>query len=156
MVAALKSEFLCSMAASLDASLPVGAGPIGNRMVAYVASGTVEGDKLKGEILPGGGDWALVRQDGCLVIDVRICIKTHDGAIIYVTYGGRMDIPADLQPKVFNPQTAESVDPADYYFRTCPLFETGDERYAWLNRIQAVGVGRLTSTGVSYDVHQIL
>jgi len=156
MVAALESEFLFTMAASLETSLPVGAGPIGNRMVAYVANGTVEGKKVKGEVLPGGGDWALIRHDGCLEIDVRICIKTHDGAIIYVTYGGRMDIPVELQPMVFNPQTAETVDPSAYYFRTCPLFETGDERYAWLNRIQAIGVGRLTSTGVSYDVHQIL
>ncbi|MEQ8745391.1 DUF3237 domain-containing protein [Pyruvatibacter sp.] len=156
MVTALKSQFLFTMSADLEESIPVGAGPLGMRLVAYVADGTVKGDKVNGVMLPGGGDWALIRSDGCLQIDVRACIKTDDGAIIYATYGGRMDIPADLQPKAFNRATAETIDPGEYYFRTCPLFETGDERYAWLNRIQAVGVGRLTSTGVAYDVHQIL
>lgn len=28
-----------------------------------------------------------------------------------------------------------------------PLFHTGDERYAWLNRIQAVSKGTFTSPG---------
>jgi len=156
MAAPLNSKFLFTMDAELEAPIPVGAGPLGARLIAYVTTGTIEGETLKGEVLPGGGDWALILGDGCLQIDVRACLKTHDGAIIYVTYGGRMDIPADLQPTVFNRETAESVDPSSYYFRTCPLFETGDERYAWLNRIQSVGVGRLTSRGVAYDVHQIL
>jgi hypothetical protein len=32
-----------------------------------------------------------------------------------------------------------SQDPATVY--AAPTFETGDERYAWLNRVQAVGKG---------------
>jgi hypothetical protein len=35
----------------------------------------------------------------------------------------------------------EPVDPGEYYFRTAPVFETGDARYGWLNNIVAVGVG---------------
>ena len=35
----------------------------------------------------------------------------------------------------------ETVDPSEYYFRVAPVFETGAERYAWLNKILAVGVG---------------
>ncbi len=36
------------------------------------------------------------------------------------------------------------------------MFETGDERYAWLNDIQAVGVGKTVPGGVEYDVYQLL
>lgn len=156
MPADLRSEFLFSMDAELDAPDVVGAGPLGMRMIAIVTGGTFEGPGIKGTVMRGGGDWALVRADGVLQIDVRATLRTDDGAMIYATYGGRMDIPAELQPKVFDRATAESVDPSQYYFRTCPLFETGAESYAWLNRIQAVGVGRLTSRGVAYDVHRIL
>ncbi len=37
------------------------------------------------------------------------------------------------------PQTPE--EKAEVYFRTTPMFETGDERYLWLNDIVAVGLG---------------
>lgn len=36
------------------------------------------------------------------------------------------------------------------------MFETGDERYAWLNDIQAVGVGKTVPGGGEYDVYQLL
>ena len=36
-----------------------------------------------------------------------------------------------------------SSDYADHYFRTAPRLETGDERYAWVNRTLFVGEGRL-------------
>lgn len=156
MPAELKSEFLFSMDAELNPPDVAGPGPLGMRMIAIVKGGRFEGPGLSGELLPGGGDWALMRADGVLQIDVRATLRSDDGAVIYASYGGRMDIPAELQPKVFDRTQAESVDPSAYYFRTCPLFETGAEKYAWLNRIQAVGIGRLTSRGVAYDVHRIL
>jgi len=48
------------------------------------------------------------------------------------------------------------IDPSEYYFRTTPVFETGSEKYGWLNRIISVGVGRRTETGVAYTVYEIL
>jgi hypothetical protein len=46
--------------------------------------------------------------------------------------------------------------PADaYYFRTALTFETEDPRYAWLNGIVAVGVGRRTAGGVRYAVFAV-
>jgi hypothetical protein len=47
------------------------------------------------------------------------------------------------------------VDPSEYYFRTTPFFETASEKYAWLNKLVAVGVGRRTRTGVVYSVYAI-
>jgi len=65
--------------------------------------------------------------EGTGTVDVRATLQTDDGAIIFVQYNGRLDASQGLQ----FPMTAY----------VAPLFETGDERYAWLNRIQAVGKG---------------
>lgn len=153
----LKSEFLFDMDASLDAMVDVGPTPYGHRMIAHVTSGTFEGPRFNGKVMPGGGDWALIRSDGVLSIDVRITLETQDGVRVFVTYGGRLAIPPELMGTVFNKETAETVDPAKYYFRTLPLFEApAASAYAWLNGIAAVGVGRFTSRGVAYRVHAIL
>jgi hypothetical protein len=36
----------------------------------YIAGGEVDGPKLKGKFVPGGGDWLLVRRDGVAILDV--------------------------------------------------------------------------------------
>ena len=41
-------------------------------------------------------------------------------------------------------------------FRITPTFETGLEKYAWLNHLVSVGVGRRTPTGLSYRIYAIL
>jgi hypothetical protein len=42
------------------------------------------------------------------------------------------------------------------YFRTSPVFETGDPRYLWLNDIVAVAMGGSISNGVKYDIFEVL
>lgn len=117
--------------------------------------GRVEGPRISGRVLPSGADWVLVRSDGCNAVDVRIAIETDDGANIYVTYQGRLHWPRALADKILDPATVSSVDPSDYYFRITPYFETGSEKYAWLNKIVSVGIGRITATGVAYSVYEI-
>lgn len=39
--------------------------------------------------------------------------------------------------------------------RTAPLFETGDPRYTWLTRVQAVGVGERIGTTVKYEIYAL-
>lgn len=43
----------------------------------------------------------------------------------------------------------------DHYFRTAPCFETGDERYAWVNRTLFVARGRIAPGGVAYEVFRV-
>ncbi len=50
----------------------------------------------------------------------------------------------------------EPVDPSEYYFRTAPFFETGSDKYGWLNRIVAVAMGSRNPTGPFYKVYEIL
>jgi hypothetical protein len=50
----------------------------------------------------------------------------------------------------------EPVDPAEYYFRISPQFETGSSKYSWLNKIVAVGAGHRLPTGPTYYVYAVL
>lgn len=84
----LRNELLCTMEINLGRSDAVGAGPLGIRTVANLESGTISGPKISGKFLQSGADWALVRSDGVVQLDVRATIQTDDDAIIYVRYGG--------------------------------------------------------------------
>jgi hypothetical protein len=106
-------------------------------------------------MLPGGGDWGLFRSDGTLSVDARGCLETDDSGLICVTYGGRWRISPELLVRLGDPGQIDRIDPSDYYLRTLLLFETAAEKYAWLNDIVAVGVGRRTVKGIAYSVHEV-
>lgn len=154
-VAALGYELLYDIDFDLESALEVGPTPTGERRIVYITGGTFSGPRLKGRVLPGGGDWLIVRPDGGAMLDVRACLETDDGAIIYTYYSGRLVVPSELLPLWRDRQAAANIDPTGYYFRIAPVYETAAKRYTWLNDIVAVGVGRRTATGVAYCVFEI-
>ena len=148
---------LFEMRAELNPSIDGGDGPAGRRILDAAAKGLFDGPRLRGEINPGTGDWRLVRHDGTMVVDARLVLKTDDGAVIHMSYGGRIVIPSEVLSEVRDERRRHLVDPARYYFRTTPVFETGAEEYAWLNNIVCIGTGRLgQGRSVVYEVFQIL
>jgi hypothetical protein len=50
----------------------------------------------------------------------------------------------------------DAVDPASYYFRTTPYFETSSEKYAWLNRICAIATGSRVEDRRGFQVYEVL
>ncbi len=139
----LPVEFLFTI--DCDTSTPppvvIGGGPAGTRMIVNVTNGTCAGPKLNGTVAGGpGGDWATIATDGHLRIDVRLVLHTDDGAAILMTYTG----------------IAGADDDGQFRIRAAPRFECGDERYAWLNKVQAVALGSLGGLGVTYDVYRVL
>lgn len=135
--------------ATLKPPLPIGPGPIGLRMYYEVAGGEVTGERLRGTVL-GGGEWALIGPDGFLRVDVRAQVRTHDGAHLYVQYGGLLEMSPAVQKAI---ASDTGTDYGEQYFFTNPRFETGDERYAWLNKTFFVGEGRvIPGPGVEYRV----
>jgi hypothetical protein len=58
----------------------VGLTPGGHPRILIVKSGEFSGPRLRGRVLPGGGDWSLTREDGSSRLDVPITLETHDGA----------------------------------------------------------------------------
>lgn len=149
---------LCEVDITLEDGAPIvlGRSPWRNRRVSYIVGGRFDGERLRGEVRPGGGDWSEVGagDDGeaLTLLDVRSIWTSHDGAQIYVTYGGRLAIPQAALGAFRDPARVESLADDSYYFRTALTFETDDARYAWLNRIVAVGRGRRTAQGVRYAV----
>lgn len=136
----LSSRPLFVLQASLHEVQLHGPTPVGTRKVVPVAGGTFEGRRLRGVVLPDGGhDWALIRNDGTLTLDVRLTLVTNDHAVILMSYRGIRHDKGARQ-----------------YFRITPYFETGDERYAWLNDIVSVGLGSRPPEGPRYDIHEIL
>lgn len=137
--------------AELAPPVEVGTGPFGTRMYFQVTGGRVTGHRIHADVLPGGGDWALIGTDGMLRIDVRGQLRTDDGATIYTYYHGFLE----LNDAVTAALAGGSTEHGDHYFRTAPRFETGDERYAWLQRHIFVGKGRIVDGAVEYTVYRI-
>jgi hypothetical protein len=123
------------------------------RRIGPVPGGAFEGERLSGEVLDGGSDWQAVRSDGGTTLDVRLVLRTSDDALIGMTYRGLRQGPADVIARL---ERGEAVDPAEYYFRIAPFFETASPRYAWINDIIAVGVGHRRANGPLYSVFEVL
>jgi len=134
--------------APFDLRHPDGTG----KYIFHVTGGHFSGARLKGRVLPVSGDWVAV-ESGYARIDVRLLMETDDGALVYMTYRGINTIGPEHRAKM---AAGEDLDPASYYFRTAPMFETADARYDWLNRVVAIGVGERTRTEVRYAVHEVL
>ena len=130
-----------------------GAVPHGVRSFVPVTGGDFEGPRLRGKILPGGGDWLLLRSDGVLELDLRITLETDDHALIYMTFQGLRHGPPEVIAAFGR---GEVVDPARYYFRTVPRFETSAEAYSFLNRLVAVGVGETRPGGAVHRIDEVL
>jgi hypothetical protein len=125
----------------------------GTRVTAPITGGHFEGPRLRGRVLPGGGDWTLLRSDGVLELDLRLTLETDDGALIHMASFGLRHGPPDVLAALAR---GEHVDPSSYYFRTTPRFETGHPKYAFLHRIRTVASGDRRPTGPIYTVEEIL
>jgi hypothetical protein len=119
-----------------------------------VSGGQFIGDRLRGEVLPqASSDLLLVRADASYQQDVRLILRTDDGALILMTYRGVRHASPEVSARIAR---GEQVGPSDYYLRTAPFFETSSPKYAWLNKIVSVGIGERQPNGVTYEVFEIL
>ena len=133
-------EYLGTLRAETGSRTVVENGPQGTRTIVQVVGGRFEGQRVKASVQTPAGDWITNRADGSYRLDVRLTLKTDDGALILVTYNGIG-------------QTTNAGAGAS--LRIAPLFETGDSRYVWLTRLQAVGVGERVGTTVKYDIYAL-
>ena len=150
-VTSLPVEHLCDFHIEFQA-MHTFTTPVGTRMIAVVERGTVEGERLRGEFLPGGGDWIVVDADRVARLDVRATMRTHDGALVYVTTTGRALLPDEAAGRLL---AGETIGSQDMYARTAPLFETGADAYSWLNPTVTIAVNELSLRHVHYRVYQV-
>ena len=150
----IQTRPLFSIKLSVPSIIDLGQTPMGGRKIAQVSGGEFTGERMKGTVVQApGGDWLLMRPDQVLTLDVRLTLLTDDGEYIYMSYRGLRHGPKEVMDKL---NKGEPVDPALYYFRMSPIFETSSAKYAWLNRIIGVGTGRRESTGPTYEVYEVL
>lgn len=150
----LQSRHLFTITMKLPPSLELGDTPAGNRRVFTVSGGQFAGGRLRGEVLPqASSDLLLVRADGSFQQDVRLILRTDDGALVLMTYRGVRHASAEVSARIAR---GERVAPSDYYLRTAPFFETASAQYAWLNKIVCIGVGERQPESVKYEVFEIL
>ena len=115
----------------------VGATLHGRLSIFPIVGGSFEGERLHGKVLAGGGDWVTARADGTFELDLRVTLETEDGALIHMTFTGVRHDPS-------------------HYFRTLPRFETASPKYAFLNRLLAVGIGEIRPDGPVHVIEEIL
>lgn len=137
---------------TLAAPQELGESPLGRRRIINITGGSFRGERLSGKVLPGGADWQLIRDDGVADLDARYTLETADGALIYVRNHGYRHGPADVLKEL---SLGKEVDPSLYYMRTTPLFETGDQRYAWLNRLICIGTGARKKSSVHLEIFEV-
>jgi hypothetical protein len=150
----LKATPLFTITITLQPTIELGNTPAGNRRVFVVSGGDFVGDRIRGTIMPViGSDLLLVRADGSAQQDVRMLLKTDDGALVLMTYRGVRHASDEVNARIAR---REVVTSADYYLRTAPFFETSSAKYSWINRIVAIGVGERRADSVVYEVFEIL
>jgi hypothetical protein len=149
----LRSRPLMTLFLDIQPPFNLGKTPICERRIAIIASGSFEGERLKGRIMPSGSDWQVVRDDGAWMINVRTLLETDDGALIGLTYSGLRHGPSDVISAIAR---GESVSPLSYYMRVTAQFETSSEKYHWLNRIVSVAHGHRLPQGAIYSFFEIV
>jgi Protein of unknown function (DUF3237) len=133
----INARALMILRLATSATYDIGSTPQGTVTIFPVTGGSFEGERLRGQVLAGGGDWVTRHEDGTFTLDLRVTLQTDDGDLIHMTFTGIRD-------------------DANHYFRTVPRFETAAPKYAFLNRLLAVGIGEIRPDGPVHVIEEIL
>lgn len=129
---------LCRVDYELGEPIEVSSGPAGSVTVGEITAARFDGDRLRASLKGrAAADWATVEPGGRVRVDARLTVETDDGAVILVTYLGRMNARTGI---VYSSM----------------YFETGDDRYEWLTRIMGVAKGNVTGRSLTYDVFEVV
>lgn len=110
-----------------------------------------------------GGDAALLREDDVVISDVRITIRTDDGAIIDSRYGGKFSLGAGGYRRAIgnDKPVGTEKNPLVVPIVVTPRYETASAKYRWLTQYQCIGFGAISvvknrQRSVSYDIYAML
>ncbi len=149
----LQVEKLFYLEAACEPIIPIGDIGTADLNIYPILGGYFEGEKLRGEIMKFGADWNFMDKDRVDVMDTRYLLKTDDGAYISIWTNGRY-LNSIEQDQALD--RGEFVDPDKYYFRQHLFFQTGAEKYKWLNGIIAFAVMGIKQTGeICYQAYMV-
>ena len=99
----ITSRPLMVLRLATSATEQIGSTPQGTLTIFPVTGGSFEGERLRGKVLAGGGDWVPADGNGTFTLDLRVTLETDDDALIHMTF-------------------TSVRDDANHYFRTVPRF----------------------------------
>jgi hypothetical protein len=146
-------EFIFAAHVTFDPPLDLGDVGRGGRRIVPITGGDFSGPQMRGQVLPGGADWQVLRSDGTAELEARYTLRTDDGVLIYVRNHGLRHGPPDVIAAL---AAGQAVDPARYYFRGATFFETSDTRYAWLTKHIIVCTGEREPAAVKLRFFKML
>jgi len=145
-------NFVATVQVTFGTTQFVGDTAAGMRINFFVGQGLVEGPGFRGKVTDGSSDQMIVRRDGMGVVRIRAAFATEDGAILDVESGGYADFGADGYRRAL----AHSL-PDRAPLVVSPLISTRHPKYAWLSRLQCIGVGQthLAVGQATYHVYAV-
>ncbi len=147
-----QTEHLFSYRVGIAAPEVIGPCPGDIRFNFPLTGGEVWGPRLSGKVRPGGADFATLRSDGVIILDVRGILESADGALIDIAYSGVLDLGPDGYANFLKGEM-----PQDLPIRAAPRFRTAHPAYQWLNRLQcySIGAADLATQSATYDVYAL-
>lgn len=127
--------------------------PFGERQYWEMTSGTLVGEQITAEIVMPGGDWLLIGDDGFTRPDVKVQFLTDDQELILLHYSGLVEVNETFRNAAANNQSTEYTD---HYMRMTMKFDTGAEKYKWLNHHLYIAEGKLHGKNeIEYKIYQV-
>ena len=132
----VKTDLVMQINVKLGAEEDMGKGPDGHRTNYPIIGGSFIGKDMKGEVIPGGADMSVERNDGVTRINALYRLKTDDGQVIIINnYGLWRPTEGGLAKQA----KGQALSADDYYCRTVPSFSTQPGKHAWLEDYTYVG-----------------
>jgi|SRR3954469_11179158 hypothetical protein len=132
---------------------PTQGAPRGAIQYWQVSEAELVGERIKAKLAATGGDWMMMSPDGYWRPNVRAQFITEDGAVILMHYTGLVQQAEKFKRAA---ETDQPTDWEDQYMRLALRFDTGAERYRWLNISLFVAAGRLLGRGrIEYAVYRV-
>lgn len=125
-----RCELLYELDATLSPAVELGKTVEGQRRIIPITGGTFVGPRIRGEVVSGGWDWNLSRNDGAGTVEAAYYLKTDDGILIRIVNRG----VGGGGPPSIDEATGER-----FFMFTHPSFEAPVGKYDWLNRAMFVG-----------------
>lgn len=98
----------------------IGPVPLGMRRISMITGGRLTGPGLEGDILPGGSDWQLIRDDEVVEIAARFVVQLRGGGYLTVYSQGYRHGPPEVVEALAR---GEPVSPDLYYFSAALTIE---------------------------------
>lgn len=145
-------NFAFDIHVDLGAPIFAGKGRLGERRIFPIIGGSIDGPKLKGRVVPGGADYALVRRDGSTFVSAHYLLQAEDGATIYIRNEGLFTAPISVIEDV---DSGKFVAPGNYYFRAAPLFDAPEGPHQWLSDRLFISSCAFRPTDVTISVYMV-